>query len=100
LYNGELPPHGIEPLSRVVVVKNRAWPLNRLKTAPEITESGVTITWTTGTASALDSAKIGKGKDVGAIRVKDAKGKDIPHDVAFAFAFHAFYPKGKWMLGD
>jgi hypothetical protein len=100
LYNGDLPPHGIEPLARVVVVKERAWPLIRLRATPEITETGVTITWTKGTASALDSAKIGQGKDVGSIRVRNDKGEDIPHDVAFAFAFHAFHPNGKWMLGN
>ena len=100
LYNGEMPPHGIEPLARVVVVKNRAWPLTRLRKTPQITEKGVTISWSEGTASALDTARIGQGKDVGSIRVKDAKGHDIPHDVAFAFAFHAFHPKGKWMLGN
>ena len=22
------------------------------------------------------------------------------HDVMFAFAFHAFWPEGEWMLGD
>ncbi len=100
LYNGEMPPHGIEPLSRVVVVKNRAWPLERLRKMNEITEKGVTISWIAGTASALDAAKIGQGKDVGSIRVKNAKGQDIAHDVAFAFAFHAFHPNGKWMLGN
>ncbi|MDA9789372.1 DUF3179 domain-containing protein [Amylibacter sp.] len=100
LYNGEMPPHGIEPLSRVVVVKKRAWPLERLRKLNEITEKGVTISWIAGTASALDAAKIGQGKDVGSIRVKNAKGQDIAHDVAFAFAFHAFHPNGKWMLGN
>jgi hypothetical protein len=100
LYNGEMPPHDIEPLSRVVVVKNRAWPLERLRKMNEITEKGVTISWIAGTASALDAAKIGQGKDVGSIRVINAKGQDIAHDVAFAFAFHAFHPNGKWMLGN
>ena len=100
LYNGEMPPHGIEPLSRVVVVKDRAWPLERLRKMNEITENGITISWTAGTASALDGAKIGQGKDVGSIRVTNANGKDIAHDVAFAFAFHAFHPNGKWMLGN
>ena len=55
------------------------------------------ISWNAGQASALDSARIGKGKDVGTIRVRKG-GKDVPHDVMFAFAFHAFFPDGKWML--
>lgn len=56
--------------------------------------------WSPRTASALDTAKIGQGKDVGVIRMKNAKGHDVAHDVAFAFAFYAFHPKGKWMLGN
>ena len=99
LYNGEMPPHGIEPLARVVVVGEKAWPLTRLLETPEITEDGISISWTSGTASALDTRNISKGRDVGSVRVRDAKtGKDLPHDVAFAFAFHAFHPNGTWML--
>ncbi len=63
----------------------------------ELREAGFTLTWRSGQASALDSAQIAKGKDVGTIRVKKG-GRDVPHDVMFAFAFHAFYPNGKWML--
>lgn len=100
LYNGEMPPHGIEPLSRVVRVGNRAWPLDRIARASELTEAGVTITWSQGQASALDTGSIANGRDVGNIRVRDAAtGRDLVHDLAFAFAFHAFHPNGKWMLG-
>lgn len=100
LYRGENPPHGIGPLERVVVIGTRAWPLSRFADANQITESGVIITWKKGTASALDKRSIAKSRDVGAIRVRDAKtGKDVIHDVSFAFAFHAFHPKGMWMLG-
>jgi hypothetical protein len=35
---------------------------------------------------------------VGTIRVRDAQGQDVPHDLLFAFAFHAFWPDGEWML--
>ncbi|MBE9475975.1 MAG: DUF3179 domain-containing protein, partial [Proteobacteria bacterium] len=100
LYNGEDPPHGIHPLARVVVIGTRAWPLERFKKTATINEAGVRITWKAGTASALDTRKMSNGRDVGAIRVRDLKtGKDIAHDVSFAFAFHAFHPKGTWMLG-
>ena len=97
LYNGEMPPHGIPALARVVRVGNRAWPVSRLADVGELSEAGLTISWTSGQASALDSASIGKGKDVGTIRVRK-NGRDVAHDVMFAFAFHAFYPDGKWML--
>lgn len=99
LYSGENPPHGIAPLARVVRIGKRAWPLTRLADAGEVTEAGVTLSWQAGQASALDTGKIARGRDVGSIRVRDAKGRDVAHDVMFAFAFHAFWPKGTWMLG-
>ena len=100
LYSGEMPPHGIAPLLRVVRVGDRAWPLTRLAEAGEITEEGVTLTWVEGQASALDTDRIGAGRDVGNIRVRDGQGADLAHDVMFAFAFHAFWPEGEWMLGN
>ncbi len=100
LYNGEMPPHDIPALARVVRVGDHAWPVSRLRDEPEVMEAGVTISWNAGQASALDSRRISKGKDVGTIRVRDDTGADVPHDVMFAFAFHAFWPDGKWMLGN
>ncbi|MCK0148792.1 DUF3179 domain-containing protein [Marivita sp. S6314] len=100
LYSGEMPPHGIDALARVVRVGDRAWPMERLRTAGEIAEAGVVISWRAGQASALDTARIGAGRDVGSIRVRDAQGRDVPHDVMFAFAYHAFWPDGDWMLGQ
>ena len=100
LYSGEQPPHGIPSLARVVRVGARAWTLERLREEIVITEAGVTISWTAGQASALDSSNIGEGRDVGTIRVKDADGVDVPHDMLFAFAFDAFWPDGEWMLGN
>ncbi|MBE1284702.1 MAG: DUF3179 domain-containing protein [Rhodobacteraceae bacterium] len=100
LYSGELPPHGIPALERVVRVGDRAWPLTRLARDMTVQEAGVTISWRPGQASALDTGTIGKGRGVGSIRVKDSRGHDVAHDVMFAFAFHAFWPSGIWMLGD
>lgn len=97
-FTGEAPPHDIPALARVVRVGIRAWPLTRLSKAGTITESGLTLTWTPGQASALDSARISDGRDVGTIRVKDANGRNVPHDTLFAFAFHAFWPNGIWMI--
>lgn len=98
LYSGENPPHDIPPLMRVVRVGDRAWPMDRLSKEGEVSEAGVVISWVEGQASALDSPLISKGKEVGSVRVRDANGQDVPHDVMFAFAFHAFWPDGKWML--
>ncbi len=98
-FNGELPPHGIPALARVVRVGDKAWPVSRLAEEGEVSEAGVTISWAGGQASALDAARIANGRDVGTIRVRDGAGKDVPHDVLFAFAYHAFWPNGTWMLG-
>lgn len=100
LYAGENPPHGIAPLERVVRVGNRAWRLTRLSGAGEIREAGLILTWTKGQASALDRQKLGSGREVGNIRVRDESGRDVVHDIPFAFAFHAFHPDGIWMLGN
>ncbi|WP_293444632.1 DUF3179 domain-containing protein [Planktotalea sp.] len=100
LYSGENPPHGIPALERVVRVGDRAWPLTRLSKLGAVTENGVSLTWKAGQASALDGRNIAKSRDVGGVRVKDAQGRDLPHDVMFAFAFHAFWPDGTWMLGE
>ena len=98
LFSGELPPHDIPPLARVIRVGDRAWPMTRLAAAGELTEEGVVLSWTSGQASALDAGQIRRGKDVGNVRVRDAAGNDLPHDVMFAFAYHAFWPNGAWML--
>ncbi len=98
LYRGEMPPHGIHPLERVVRVGNRAWPLQRVRDRGGVSEAGVTISWEAGQASALDAGTIAGGKDVGTVRVRDGRGRNLAHDVMFAFAFHAFWPNGKWMI--
>jgi hypothetical protein len=98
LYSGENPPHDIPPLVRVVRVGDRAWPLTRLSEEGEIREEGVVLSWSSGQASALDHREIAWGRDVGNVRVRDEAGNDIVHDVMFAFAFHAFWPDGEWML--
>ncbi|MFK7938024.1 MAG: DUF3179 domain-containing protein [Roseovarius sp.] len=98
LYSGENPPHDIQPLVRVVRVGTRAWPVSRLRKAGGITEAGLSLSWEAGQASALDRAVIADSKDVGTVRVRDADGRDVAHDVLFAFAFHAFWPDGIWML--
>jgi hypothetical protein len=101
LYRGENPPHGIDPVARVVRVGNRAWPLTRLAEAGEITEAGYRLNWAEGQASALDTRAIGEGREVGDVRVTDvATGMGVVHEVVFAFAFHAFEPDGIWMMGE
>ncbi len=100
LFNGEMPPFDIPALARVVRVGERAWLIGRLRDEPEINEAGLTLTWASGQASALDTSDISQGRDVGTIRVKDENGDDVPHDIMFAFVFNAFWPDGEWMLGE
>lgn len=99
LFNGEFPPHGIEPLARVVRVGDRAWPLSRFSDGiTEIKEAGITLTWEGDQASALDQTSIATSRKIATIRTRDNTGNDIAHDVMFAFAFHAFWPDGVWMV--
>ncbi|MDR9427537.1 MAG: DUF3179 domain-containing protein [Salibaculum sp.] len=100
LYRGENPPHDIPPLARVVAIDDQAWPLTRLAKEGRIAEAGYVLSWSAGQASALDTARIADARDVGTVRVRDAQGNDVAHDVMFAFAFHAFWPEGDWMLAE
>lgn len=99
LYRGEIPPHDIAPLARVVRVGEAAWPLERLRNAERLVEEGYEFTWRSGLASPLEKNSVAGGRDIGSIRVRDTRtGQDIAHDVMFAFAFHAFFPDGQWHL--
>ena len=95
LYSGDLP-EGIEPLARVVVVEGEAWSLQLIREAGRYERGDLVITWESGQNSALDSRRIAKGKDVGNVivqRAGDAGLEDVPYDISFAFAFHAFHPE-------
>jgi len=95
LYDGEMP-DGIAPLERVVTVGKQAWALSLLRARGTITAGDLVLSWTPGQVSALDSALIAQGADVGNVVVqrKTADGglEDVVYGVDFAFAFHAFYP--------
>jgi len=91
-------PEGLPPLERVVVVGKQAWALSLVRTKKRIEAGDIVISWEAGQASALDSSVIARGKDVGNVvvqrKTKDGL-VDAVHDISFAFAFHAFHPKGK-----
>jgi len=96
-FRGKLPER-LPPLERVVVVGKEAWAFSLLKARKRIEVGELVITWETGQASALDSSVISRGKDVGNVVVQrktKAGLGDAVHDISFAFAFYAFYPKGK-----
>lgn len=98
LYRGDLP-EGIDPMARVVVVRDaggpRAYALELLAAKGRIEDGEVVLDWRAGQASALDSRVIAEGRDVGNIvaQRKTASGyEDITYDVTFAFVVKAFHP--------
>ncbi|MBA2660642.1 MAG: TIGR04283 family arsenosugar biosynthesis glycosyltransferase [Nitrosospira sp.] len=92
LFIGRLP-EGVEPMMRVVAVDAAAWPLPLLARDGEVVHNKLRISWHPGQRSALDDARIERGRDVGNIRVT-RDGKDVAYVVTFAFAFFAFNPDG------
>ncbi len=97
LYRGALP-ETIAPMARVVAVGSIAWPLSLVKARGEIVAGDLRLRWQAGLNSALDTAAITHGRDIGYVTVErysaDAGWRDAVHDVTFAFAFHAFHPEG------
>jgi hypothetical protein len=88
----------LPPLARVIVVGREAWPLDLLMKARRLEAGDLVLTWEPGQASALDSAAIEAGRDIGNVVVQrrsEAGLDDVVHDVSFAFAFRAFHPDGR-----
>jgi hypothetical protein len=92
LYKG-ITPKGVPPMMRVVAVGDEAFALPLLMSKPVIESGSLEISWTSGQLSALDDARIDRGKDVGNV-VVTRNGVDVPYVVTFAFAFFAFNPNG------
>jgi hypothetical protein len=91
-------PEGIDPMERVVAVETapgyyEAWSLALLRRVGKIRSKDLVLTWEPGQTSALDTRSIAAGRDVGGVIVQKATNGivvDVPFDVPFAFAFHAF----------
>lgn len=94
LYRGDLP-DGIPAMARVVVVRTDGDPivvtLEKVR-ADGYEKDGYRIAFEDGVASALDTSRIADGRDVGTVRVTK-EGRDVAHDVTFAFVAHAFHPE-------
>lgn len=93
LYRGPLPTN-IDPMARVVVVDAQAWSLALLRDLGRFEDAGLTFTWVAEQNSALDSRDITSGRDIGNVVVQQ-DGEDVVYDVAFAFAYHAFFPESE-----
>ncbi len=92
LFAGRLP-EGVAPMLRVVAVGERAWALPLVRERELIEADDLRIHWRPGQVSALDTAEITRGAEVGNIIVQ-RQGEDVPYVVTFAFAFFAFHPDG------
>lgn len=95
LYDGQLP-EDIDPMERVIVVQQGEdnpviVRMSKIAETGELEADGLTFTWNAGQASALDSARIADGRDVGTVLVHE-NGQDAAYDVTFAFVAHAFHP--------
>lgn len=97
-FQGELPTD-IAPLARVVRVGDQVWALDYLQKQGEITQDNFRLSFEKGQSSALDSAIIADGRDVGNVvvqeRTADGDWQDVAYSVDFAFAVRAFMPEAK-----
>ncbi len=94
LYAGHLPPD-IPAMAYVVAVEGEAWTLDLVRQQRRIQSGDTVITWEPGKRSALDTAAIARGRDLGNVVVQRqtaAGSVDLPYDLTFAFVFHAFRP--------
>ena len=100
-FRGRLPDY-IAPMARVVAFAaggaQRAVALSLLAEHRELQLEGVRLRWQAGQNSVLDTPDIAAGRDIGNVtaQTRTQHGwRDIPYDVAFAFAFHAFHPQSR-----
>lgn len=96
LYRGAYDGPG-RPLMRIVAIRGieAAWSLDFVRENAPVRVGDLVIDWTAGQNSALDSADIERGRDVGTVSVtRLTNGVRTPavYDVPFAFAFRAFHP--------
>jgi hypothetical protein len=93
LFRGELP-EDIEAMERVVIVQANepvAVALSHLRANAPLTYKDHRFTWASGQASALDTATISEGRDIGSVTVT-RDGEPVVFEITFAFAARAFYP--------
>jgi hypothetical protein len=97
LYDGPLP-EGVAAMARVVVVREDgdifAVTLDLLRRKSPLRRGSLVLSWREGQASALDTATIAEGAEVGTVRVQ-RNGADVPYDVTFAFVVKAFHPNAE-----
>jgi len=98
LFQGKLPKN-IAPMMRVIALDGLAVSLPLLAQKHEIRKNGLLFSWHKGQNSALDTAKIEQGRDIGNVIVS-REGVDLPYVVTFAFAYFAFNPDGRILTAN
>lgn len=92
-------PANVSPLTRVVVVGEKAWSLDLIRKRGRIEDQNIVVSWVPGQNSVHDHPIVASGRDVGNVVVQragsDGSMHDIVYDVIFAFAFRAFRPDGE-----
>lgn len=92
LYGGDMP-SDIAPMASVLVVGKKAWSVDFLRSEKIVRTDGLLIEWQTGQALALEGETVFQGSDLGNITVQK-NNQDVAYHLTFAFAYHAFHPKG------
>ena len=92
LFQGKLPKN-LVPMMRVIAIDGMAVSLPLLIQEQKVQQGNLIFSWHKGQNSALDTAKIEQGRDVGNVLVS-RNGGDVPYVVTFAFAYFAFNPAG------
>lgn len=91
-------PENVSPLTRVVVVGEKAWSLDLIRRRERIEEQNIVLSWVPGQNSIHDHPIVASGRDVGNVVVQrvgeDGLAHEVVYDVTFAFAFRAFRPEG------
>ncbi len=106
LFAGDLPPN-IDPMERVVAIEtspgqHEAWSISLVRERREIRRGDLVIRWQPGQASALDTADVAGGREIGTVAVQRETGgglEPVAFDTPFAFAFHAFRPESPIHVG-
>jgi hypothetical protein len=99
-YDGQYHGPG-SPMIRVVAVAglSEAWSFEHVRRHGVVRSGDIEISWQAGQASALDTERIDRGRDVGTViverRLTDGSREAVPYMVPFAFAYLRFYPDAK-----
>lgn len=99
LYKGDLP-KDVPAMARVVAIRHdgkvAAVTLEHVRKEGRLQLGDIVLSWSKGQRSALDTARIAEGREVGTVTAErvlpDGRREPVVYDVTFAFVVHAFHP--------